>query len=105
MKEFRDGERSGNLLDISKEIGLMIEIDDVLDELHTLDLVLTEQKMVVEDLNQTLRNVSGKHLSYVKMKTLSKHLLRIDQMEKMAGKADKSVSSSLYLASPARLDR
>ena len=95
MKEFRDGEWSGNSLDISKEIGFVIEIDDVLDELHTLELVLTEQKMVVEDLNRTLRKVSGKRLSYVKTKTLSNNVLRIDHMVKMASKVDKPVSSSL----------
>ena len=100
MKDFRDEKGSDNLLDISKEIGHMIEIDDVFDELRTLESVLREQETVVDELNLALRGASGsrgRRVNYVKTKTLLSHLRRIGQMEKTAGKAVKSVSSSCSL--------
>jgi hypothetical protein len=81
-------------LSIQKEIELMIEFDDILDELHTLKLVLTDQKNVVQDMNKALSRLAKDRTtrSYVNTRTLDYHLARIDQMEDTAKKADKSVS-------------
>ncbi|KAH6665312.1 hypothetical protein F5X68DRAFT_143675 [Plectosphaerella plurivora] len=95
-----EGEGDGNLgisdekLSISNEIELMIEVDDILDELHTLKLVLTDQKNVVQDMNKALKKLAKDRTtrSYVNMRTLDDHLARIDQMEDTAKKADKSAS-------------
>lgn len=71
----------------------MIEVDDILDELHTLKLVLMDQKNVVQDMNKTLSRLAKDRTmrSYVNTRTLDYHLARIDQMEDTAKKADKSV--------------
>lgn len=79
-------------MDITEETELMIEVDDILDELHTLKLILTDQKTVVGELNQTLKENGGGQ-SYVKTRTLDGHLLRIEHMENAAKKANTSVSS------------
>ena len=91
LHEFKKGLGSHEVMDITEETELMIEVDDILDELHTLKLVLTDQRTVVEDLERTLEKAGGEP-SHVRTRTLDNHLLRIDQMEKAARKADTSVS-------------
>ncbi|EFQ34095.1 uncharacterized protein GLRG_09239 [Colletotrichum graminicola M1.001] len=84
---------------IATETGLMIEVDDILDELQTLKLVLTGQKTVIEDLNRTLKvtaNAGGKCPS-VEMRTLNNHLVRIEQMEQAARKVDKLLNRLIDL--------
>ncbi|WDK20867.1 ankyrin repeat and protein kinase domain-containing protein [Colletotrichum graminicola] len=103
LREFKEALSEGNreAMGIATETGLMIEVDDILDELQTLKLVLTGQKTVIEDLNRTLKvtaNAGGKCPS-VEMRTLNNHLVRIEQMEQAARKVDKlaSLTEALYV--------
>ncbi|KAM0591643.1 hypothetical protein ACHAPN_007218 [Verticillium nonalfalfae] len=92
VSEFKQGIVTADIMDITSETELMIELDDILDELHTLKLVLTDQKSVVQDMNRTLRE-SDRDASvsaYVNTKTLESHLQRIEQMEQAASKAEKT---------------
>ncbi|OHE99308.1 ankyrin repeat and protein kinase domain-containing protein [Colletotrichum orchidophilum] len=95
LREFKAAlsEGYGAVMDIANETELMIEVDDILDELHTLKLVLTDQKIVVEDLNETFKKTanSGNKAPSVEMRTLENHLVRIEQMEQAAKKVDKSL--------------
>lgn len=79
---------------ITDETTLMIEVEDILDELHTLKKVLEDQERVISDLNKVLESFApeGKKPAEVEMRTLKTHLSRIAQMEKAARKADDSVS-------------
>lgn len=93
VSEFKEGVVTEDIMDITSETELMIELDDILDELHTLKLVLTDQKSVVQDMNRTLRE-SDRNASasaHVNTKTLESHLQRIEQMEQAASKAEKTV--------------
>ncbi|KAL0929892.1 ankyrin repeat and protein kinase domain-containing protein [Colletotrichum truncatum] len=95
LREFKEAisEENQQLTSIAKEIELMIEIDDIVDELHTLKLVLTDQKMVIKELNFSLKDIAGRSSRgpLVEARTLENHLLRIDHMEKTAKKAEKLV--------------
>ncbi|KAM0592522.1 hypothetical protein ACHAQF_001195 [Verticillium nonalfalfae] len=104
VSEFKQGIVTADIMDITSETELMIELDDILDELHTLKLVLTDQKSVVQDMNRTLRE-SDRDASvsaYVNTKTLESHLQRIEQMEQAASKAEKTKQASLTEAWYAR---
>ncbi|KAF3342587.1 RNA polymerase II subunit A C-terminal domain phosphatase SSU72 [Verticillium dahliae VDG2] len=93
VSEFKEGVVTEDIMDITSETELMIELDDILDELHTLKLVLTDQKSVVQDMNRTLRE-SDRNASasaHVNTKTLESHLQRIEQMEQAASKAEKTL--------------
>lgn len=94
ISEMRDGQREDIVLDITDETTLMIEVEDILDELHTLKKVLKDQEGVIVDLNKALGGFApeGKKPAEVEMRTLRTHLLRIGQMEDAARKADTSVS-------------
>ncbi|KAM0333931.1 hypothetical protein ACHAQA_000948 [Verticillium albo-atrum] len=93
VNEFKAGIRTLDVLDITSETELMIELDDILDELHTLKLVLTDQKTVVQDMNRILEESDKKASApvHVNTKTLENHLQRIEQMEQAASKTDKSL--------------
>lgn len=80
-------------MDINNETELLIEVDDILDELHILKTVLNSQKTVVEEMNKALKGAAKEAPLPVETKTLETHLSWIDQMEKSAKKADKGVSS------------
>ncbi|KAM0661747.1 hypothetical protein ACHAPH_002361 [Verticillium nonalfalfae] len=98
VSEFKQGIVTADIMDITSETELMIELDDILDELHTLKLVLTDQKSVVQDMNRTLRE-SDRDASvsaYVNTKTLESHLQRIEQMEQAASKAEKTVRTAQF---------
>ncbi|KAK1580569.1 uncharacterized protein LY79DRAFT_520336 [Colletotrichum navitas] len=102
LREFKGALSEGNheVMDIADETELMIEVDDILDELHTLKLVLTDQKSVIEDLNRIFKataNAGGRSPS-VEMRTLNNHLVRIEQMEQAAWKVDNlaSLMEALY---------
>lgn len=88
---------TNGVMDISDETELLIEVDDILDELHILKTVLNSQKAVVEEMNKTLKGVAKETPIPVETKTLENHLLWIDQMEKSAKKADKAVRSSICI--------
>ncbi|KAK1982989.1 hypothetical protein LZ30DRAFT_589420 [Colletotrichum cereale] len=90
------GKDNHQVMGIVDETELMIEVDDILDELHTLKLILTDQKTVVEDLNRTFKDTAkdGDKAPSVKMRILNSHLVRIEQMEQAAEKVDKSASLS-----------
>jgi hypothetical protein len=94
ISEMRDGQREDIELDITDETTLMIEVEDILDELHTLKKVLEDQERVISDLNKVLEGFApeGKKSAEVEMRTLKTHLSRIGQMEDAARKADTSVS-------------
>lgn len=93
IRELRDGERDEAVLDITDETELMIEVEDILDELHTLKKILQDQEGAIMDLNKVLDTFQpDKRKRYeVNMRTPKNHLLRIDQMEEAANKADTAV--------------
>lgn len=99
VHDFKKADQSlqHDIMDISEETELMIEVDDILDELSILKLVLVDQKRVAHELDDTLKAAAGDSTgrSYIKTKTLDDHLARIEQMEAAAKKADKSVSLSM----------
>jgi hypothetical protein len=76
-------------MDITQETELMIEVEDILDELHSLK----NQRVVIADLNGALQE-AGETWSAtpVDIKTLETHLQHIERMEEAAQKADTSVS-------------
>jgi hypothetical protein len=89
----RDGQREDVVMNITAETGLMIEVEDILDELHTLKMVLKDQQAVIHDMNRTLKESTpdGQKPPQVNTRTLENHLLRIERMEGAANKADTSV--------------
>lgn len=80
-------------MDITDETGLMIEVEDILDELHTLKMVLKDQEGVITDMNRILEGftVESRKSPRVETRTLENHLIRIERMEDAAKKADTSV--------------
>ncbi|KAH7303198.1 hypothetical protein B0I35DRAFT_365304 [Stachybotrys elegans] len=103
LREFKEalsdlggGVLGPDVMDITNEIELLIEVDDILDELHTLKQVLTDQKGVVSDLNKMLKEVAKDATlhPYINTRTLENHLSRIEQMRGAADKADKAASLS-----------
>lgn len=95
ISELRDGLREDVVMDITAETELMIEVEDILDELHTLKMVLKDQQGVIHDMNRTLKESAPENQRppQVKTRTLENHLLRIERMEEAAKKADTSVRS------------
>lgn len=83
------------MMDIADEMELMIEVEDILDELHTLKMVLKDQESVITDLNKTLEGFAAENQRPAKVdtRTLESHVLRIERMEEVAKKADTSVSA------------
>ncbi|KAK7227047.1 hypothetical protein V2G26_015050 [Clonostachys chloroleuca] len=81
------------VMDITGETELMIEIEDILDELHILKMVLKDQESVIEDMNKSLREMAGDNQKSpaVETRVLENHLLRIMRMEEAARKADTSI--------------
>lgn len=88
-------------LNISKEIDLLVEIEDIQDELHILKVVLRDQKRALRQLDDIL--VQGKKRcslprhedeihSIIDTRCIEHHMARIGEMEKLAEKAHKSVS-------------
>jgi len=80
-------------MNISDEAELLIEIDDILDEIHILKTVLTDQKNVINDLNCQLQQAAGERHSptLVETKAIDTCYARLEQMEKAAEKADTAV--------------
>jgi hypothetical protein len=77
----------------------LIEVEDILDELHTLKRMLKDQEAVILDLNETLRGFetdTHRHRD-IGMRTLTNHLHRINQMEETAANADTAVRASFHL--------
>ena len=93
LKEFKDKVKSHVVMDISNEAELLIEIDDILDEIHILKTVLTDQKNVIEAMNKQLEQAAGKRhsLMLVETKAIDNCYARLEQMEKAAEKADTAV--------------
>jgi hypothetical protein len=93
LAELRGGLTEHEVMDITEETELMIEVEDILDELHSLKTVLKDQKIVIADLNAALHEAGGSWPSTdIEMKTLENHLQHIERMEETAQKADTSVS-------------
>ncbi|KAK2771101.1 ankyrin repeat and protein kinase domain-containing protein [Colletotrichum kahawae] len=99
LRDFREllREKTHELMDIVREMELMIEVNDILDELRTLKQVLTDQKAVISTLNSTLGLATGNPTATTKppsvvTRTLERHLERIDQMQQAATEADKSAT-------------
>ena len=84
-------------MSITDEMELMIEVEDILDELHTLKMVLKDQERVIVDLNKILEEFAagGRKPPEVETRTVENHLLRIERMEEAAKKADTSVSGNI----------
>ncbi len=99
----RGGQREDDfVLDIMDETELMIEVEDILDELHILKKVLNDQGGVVVDLNKALEGFAprGQKPAQVGMRTLKNHLWHIKRMVEAANKADISVRFFLRLTIP-----
>ncbi|VUC38053.1 unnamed protein product [Clonostachys rosea] len=81
------------VMDITGETELMIEVDDILDELHTLKTILRDQESVIGELNKSLREMAGNSQKSptVETRVLENHLLRIARMEEAARKANTSI--------------
>lgn len=94
VSELRDNTDEPEVLSITDETELMIEVEDILDELHTLKMVLRDQERVIGDMNNILHDVSENASKPPRVGTriLETHLLRIERMEEAAKKADTSVS-------------
>lgn len=95
LSEFKSGTRmTPEAVDITAETELMIEMDDLRQELQTIRSVLIDQRIVIQDMNAIMKE-DGKYDGAppaVSTRTLENHLLRIEQMEQAAIKADQSVS-------------
>lgn len=89
VSEFKNRAMPYERMDITEEMELMIEVDDIMDELQTLKQVLTSQQRVVGDLNRRLFMADG---SSVYVKTMDSHLSRINAAKEAAKMADTSVS-------------
>ncbi|KAK1676416.1 hypothetical protein BDP55DRAFT_104084 [Colletotrichum godetiae] len=92
---FKDAVRMGShdVIEITEETELMIEVDDILDELHTMKLVLTKQRTIIRGLNTCLSAIANENPQklWIKTRVLDDHLLHIDQMEEAAKKAETSL--------------
>lgn len=93
ISEMKEGEREDVVLDITDETELMIEVEDILDELHTLKKVLNDQESVIADFNKVLEGFTPENQQppEVGTRTLRYHLSHLSQMEDAAKKADISV--------------
>ncbi|KAK3389954.1 hypothetical protein B0H63DRAFT_519190 [Podospora didyma] len=96
LRQFRDSIGDEVDFDIADDTKLLVEIDDIVDELNTLQLVLTDQKTVVDDMNRILAtgNSVGQDVASSRptasTRTLDSHLLRISHMKETALKASTS---------------
>lgn len=86
----------GNItLDIQTEIELLVEIEDIVDELHILKIVLRDQKKTIHQLDHIIKNacMRGAHSlpPPINKKTLESHSIRIDEMNELAEKTQKPV--------------
>lgn len=98
-------------LNISTEIDLLVEIEDIQDELHILKVVLRDQKRTLRQLDDILVRGKKANLSYrgddvrsvIDIRCIEHHMARIGEMEKLAEKAHKSVSKR-HCATPNCVD-
>ncbi|KKY36382.1 putative ankyrin repeat protein [Diaporthe ampelina] len=94
------GEPTDDDLNISTEIDLLVEIEDIQDELHILKVVLRDQKRTLRQLDDILlqgrkKSGLGHHdddiHSMIDTRCIDHHMARIVEMEKLAEKAHKSL--------------
>lgn len=100
---FRGGEATDKELNILTDIDLLVEIEDIQDELRILKRVLADQRATLRRLRKILVQAKRKSgltryegesfHSIVDTSCIDNQTLRIDEMEKLAVKANKSVSS------------
>jgi Mg2+ and Co2+ transporter CorA len=97
--EATDQGPSGDSLRIREEMGLLIEIQDICDELEILKLVLTDQGETMDKMERVFvkRDGSPKATCRPKNAILAAHLHRIDRMEKAAAGPRKSLLNLLEL--------
>lgn len=92
-------------MQINDEVDLLVEIEDILDELHVLKVVLTDQSMVMHELSETISKASvtttakskDANLSVGDNRVLKAHLTRIEQMEGRAKKTHKTVRAKNFI--------
>lgn len=77
-------------MSIDDEIGLLVEVADIRDELHSLEVVLTDQFKTMKQLKK-VPDARGVDLNCVQA-----HLSRIQQLEQLTDKAQKSVSRNYH---------
>ncbi|KAJ0115642.1 uncharacterized protein J7T55_010465 [Diaporthe amygdali] len=88
-------------LNITTEIDLLVEIEDIQDELHILKVVLRDQKRTMRQLDEILLQGrkkpgavthEGEEInSMINISCIENHMSRIGEMEKLAEKAHKSL--------------
>lgn len=93
-------------LNITTEIDLLVEIEDIQDELHILKVVLRDQKRTMRQLDEILLQGrrkpgavthEGEEInSMINISCIENHMSRIGEMEKLAEKAHKSVSNHCH---------
>ena len=84
------GLKSNAVFDITQETERLVEVEEIIDELHALKLVLTHQKTTIEKMDEITKVHKGSWS--IESRVLESHLSRIEQMEQSAIKASKSVS-------------
>lgn len=75
-----------------------------MDELHTLEMVLTDQRKTMREMNEMLGSFvarDGVNPALVDLRVLDGHLSRIRHMKNMADNASKLVSMVLECSRPA----
>jgi hypothetical protein len=100
--EATDQGPSGDSLSIREEMGLLIEIQDICDELEILKLVLTDQGETMDKMEKVFIKGDDSPKARPKNAILAAHLHRIDRMEKAAAGTRKSVSTVQIRGFPPR---
>ncbi|PMD66047.1 uncharacterized protein K444DRAFT_701550 [Hyaloscypha bicolor E] len=95
---------SVELLSISRETKLLVEIKDIRDELSILKMVLKDQETtmtqmwgIIEDAKIKPGKEQDPHASYKRNRILEIHLFRIKKMEELANKAYDEIKHLLDL--------
>ncbi|KAE9377252.1 hypothetical protein N431DRAFT_542622 [Stipitochalara longipes BDJ] len=78
----KDKQLLEQLLDINPEGELLKEVKDILDELHMMTKVFSEQHIVVKDLFAHLQQLGGKNGSAVKQKTKDRASLLVKEVSR-----------------------
>ena len=94
------------LLNIAKEAQLLVECNDVEDELSILTAVLQQQRGVLQEMGQALKELSSAHggtkhdmpkRSGQQRRLVDQHLLDIERMRKQANRVNESLTQVLDL--------
>jgi Mg2+ and Co2+ transporter CorA len=94
------------LLNIAKEAQLLVECKDIEDELSILTAVLQQQRAVLQDMGQALKDLSSAHgvtkhdmpkKSGQQKRLVDQHLLDIERMRKQAKRVNESLTQVLDL--------